>query len=86
MQAADHQAGQRMESRDDQLIGGEGQRDAVEHGQPAAAEPALHAVLGELFLAVVGGCRLDLHVRPRLLDQPDFPVVLLGTRMQRRRR
>jgi hypothetical protein len=55
MQAADHQAGQRMEGRDDQLVGGEGQRDAVERGQPAVPEPALHAVLGELLTwSVVG--------------------------------
>jgi hypothetical protein len=64
MQAADHQAGQRMEGRDDQLVGGEGQRDAVERGEPAVPEPALHAVLGELFLTVVGGGGLDFH-QPR---------------------
>jgi hypothetical protein len=61
VQAADDQAGQRVEGGDDELVSGKGQRNAVERGQPAAAEPALHAVLGELFLAVVGSDAMNRH-------------------------
>ncbi len=53
-----------MECGNDQLIGGKGQGESGKNRQPAASEPALHAVLGKLFLAVVGGDAVCGHGAP----------------------
>ena len=48
MQAADHQAGQRVEGGDDQLVSGKGQRDGVERRQPSFKERRLQKIVNEL--------------------------------------
>ncbi len=64
VQRADDQAGERMESGDDQLVGGEGERHAGHEAQRPAAQPALYAVLGELLHPRVGRRRTIAHENP----------------------